>query len=140
MLNYSSSSFSASPTRVVSGQFLAKNKLSARERAKLAADLCAGKATITGLTMKQAARLCRVCTPYVVEARAARQRRSASCAKTRSRKIAAREAAERRERSAHRCKLKKSHRHRRGRWDCAKCADEKGVLLWTCLSITEPPF
>src|SRR5262245_21151964 len=69
MLNYSPQSFSASPTRVVSGQYLAKNKLPARERAKLAADLCAGKATITGLTMKQAARLCRVCTPYVVDAR-----------------------------------------------------------------------
>jgi hypothetical protein len=69
MFIYSPQSFPASPARVVSGQFLAKNRLGARDRAKLAAALLDGRATITGLTVKQAARLCRVCALYVCDAR-----------------------------------------------------------------------
>ena len=69
MLNYSPSSLSASSARVVRGVYLAKNRLPARDRARLAAALLDGKATLTGLTVKQAARLCRVCVPYVLEAR-----------------------------------------------------------------------
>ena len=55
--------------RRVSGQFLAKNHLSKRARARLAADVLAGKAVITDFTVKQAAALCRVSTPYIAEAR-----------------------------------------------------------------------
>jgi hypothetical protein len=69
MLNYSPQSFSASSARVVSGQFLAKNRLCKRDRAKLAADILARKVAVVDLTAKQLARLCRVCAPYIAEAR-----------------------------------------------------------------------
>jgi hypothetical protein len=69
MLNYSPKSFPASPARVLSGQYLSKNRLGKRARARLAADVLAGKAVITDFTIKQAAALCRVSTPYVTEAR-----------------------------------------------------------------------
>ena len=69
MLYRPSSTPTATTARQVSGQYLAKNHLGARERAKLAAALLDGRATVTGLTVKQAARLCRVCTLYVCEAR-----------------------------------------------------------------------
>ena len=69
MLNYSSSTFAASPARVVSGQFLAKNHLCKRDRAKLAADILARKAVVVDLTASQLAALCRVCPAYVAQAR-----------------------------------------------------------------------
>ena len=69
MLNYSPQSFPASPARVVSGQFLAKNHLCKRDRAKLAADIIARKAVVVDLTASQLATLCRVCPAYVAEAR-----------------------------------------------------------------------
>jgi hypothetical protein len=56
--------------RHVSGQYLSKNRLCARDRAKLAADIAANKVAVVDLTAKQLARLCRVCTPYIAEARA----------------------------------------------------------------------
>ena len=49
----------ATAARHVSGQYLSKNRLCARDRAKLAVALIDGRAAITGLTVKQAARLCR---------------------------------------------------------------------------------
>jgi hypothetical protein len=69
MLNYSPQSFPASPARVVSGQYLAKNRLRPRDRAKLAADILARKAVVVDLTASQLAALCRVCPAYVAEAR-----------------------------------------------------------------------
>ena len=68
MLNYPPQSFPASP-RVVSGQFLAKNHLSKRDRAKLAAEIIARKVMVVDLTASQLATLCRVCPAYVAEAR-----------------------------------------------------------------------
>jgi hypothetical protein len=59
----------ATTIRRVTGQFLAKNRLSKRARAQLAADILAGKAVITDYTIKQLAVLCRVSVPYVTEAR-----------------------------------------------------------------------
>jgi hypothetical protein len=53
----------------VSGQYLAKNRLSARERARLAAGIIGGEVTIQNLTVAQTARLCRVCVPYVEDVR-----------------------------------------------------------------------
>jgi hypothetical protein len=69
MLNYSPPSFPASPARVVSGQFLAKNRRCKRARAKLAADILAGEVEVVDLTASQLARLCRVCAHYIAEAR-----------------------------------------------------------------------
>jgi hypothetical protein len=57
--------------RHVSGQYLSKNRLCARDRAKLAADIAANKVLVVDLTAKQLARLCRVCAPYIAEARGA---------------------------------------------------------------------
>jgi hypothetical protein len=69
MLNYSPKSFPASPARVLSGQYLSKNRLGKRARARLAADVLAGKAVITDLTIKQLSAVCRVSTPYIRAAR-----------------------------------------------------------------------
>jgi len=69
MFNYSPQSFPASPARVVSGQFLAKNRLCKRDRARLAADIIARKVMVVDLTASQLATLCRVCPAYVAEAR-----------------------------------------------------------------------
>ena len=55
----------ATAARHVSGQYLSKNRLCKRDRAKLAAALLDGRAMITGLTVKQAAAHCRVCGAYV---------------------------------------------------------------------------
>ena len=52
--------------RHISGQFLAKNRLPKRDRAKLAAET---KVDVVELTAKQFARLCRVCPAYIAEAR-----------------------------------------------------------------------
>ena len=59
------------PPRRVTGQYLAKNRLDARARAQLAADILAGKVAIDGatLTVKQVIRLCRANTTYVRAAR-----------------------------------------------------------------------
>ena len=69
MLNYPPNAFPASPARVVTGQFLAKNRLRKRDRAKLAADVIARKVVVVDLTASQLATLCRVCPAYVAEAR-----------------------------------------------------------------------
>jgi len=57
------------PTRHVTGQYLAKNRLNARGRARLAAGVTDGQVKIRSLTVRQAARLCRVSEPYVTAAR-----------------------------------------------------------------------
>ena len=69
MLNYSPQSFPASPARVVRGSYLAKNRRCKRDRAKLAAEILAGKVEVVDLTASQVARLCRVCIHYIAEAR-----------------------------------------------------------------------
>jgi hypothetical protein len=56
-------------TRQVTGQFLAKNRLNARGRARLAAGIIDEQVRIRNLTVRQAARLCRVSEPYVAAAR-----------------------------------------------------------------------
>ena len=58
-----------SPARCVTGQFLAKNRRDARGRAHLAAGLVDGSVKVSNLTRRQAALLCRVCVPYVDDAR-----------------------------------------------------------------------
>ena len=58
-----------SPARNVTGQFLAKNRRDARGRAHLAAELVDGSVKVSNLTRRQAALLCRVCVPYVDDAR-----------------------------------------------------------------------
>jgi hypothetical protein len=57
------------PARDVTGQYLAKNRLNARARARLAASIADERVKIRKLTIGQAARLCRVCKPYVTAAR-----------------------------------------------------------------------
>ena len=57
------------PARCVTGQFLAKNRRDARGRAHLAAGLVDGSVKVSNLTRRQAALLCRVCVPYVDNAR-----------------------------------------------------------------------
>jgi hypothetical protein len=57
------------PTRHVTGQYLAKNRLSPRDRARLAAGIIGGQITIRNLTVRQTARLCRVSEPYITAAR-----------------------------------------------------------------------
>ena len=60
MKSYPTESFSASAARVVSGVYLAKNRLGARERAKIAGDILAKKAVVVDLTATQLAKVCRV--------------------------------------------------------------------------------
>jgi hypothetical protein len=61
MLNTLSPAFVATPpVRQVRGQYLAKNHLSPRARAELAAELAAGRVEIVDHTKQQAAFLCRV--------------------------------------------------------------------------------
>jgi hypothetical protein len=69
MLNYNPQSLSASPPRVVRGSYLAKNRRCKRDRARLAAEILAGKVEVVDLTASQVARLCRVCPAYIAEAR-----------------------------------------------------------------------
>jgi hypothetical protein len=57
------------PPRKVSGQYLAKNKLDARGRAKLAADLIDGRAALGPLTAKQVTGLCRASSATVAKVR-----------------------------------------------------------------------
>jgi hypothetical protein len=58
----------SSTTTVVTEQFLARNRLGKRQRAKLAADIGAGKVIIDGFTAKQLAAICRVSVPYIAQA------------------------------------------------------------------------
>jgi hypothetical protein len=58
-----------SAPRCLSGEYLAKNHLDARGRAKLAADLIEGRARVGKLTNKQLIQLCRSNAPYVAAAR-----------------------------------------------------------------------
>ena len=69
MLNYSGKSFTTSPPRIVTGQFLSKNRLAKRNRAQLAADILAGRAVITDLTIKQVSVVCRASLHHIAEAR-----------------------------------------------------------------------
>ncbi len=57
--------------KTVTGQYLAKNRMNARERAQLAAEIIARRATIDAstLTIGQTARLCRANRMYVSEIR-----------------------------------------------------------------------
>jgi hypothetical protein len=56
-------------TRHVTGQYLAKNRLKARDRARLAVGIIDERVRIQNLTVGQVARLCRVSVPYVTDAR-----------------------------------------------------------------------
>lgn len=58
----------AVPPRVISGRYLAHNKLDARGRARLAADLISGRAVPGPLTAAQITNLCRSNKVYVAEA------------------------------------------------------------------------
>jgi hypothetical protein len=69
MLYRPTTTSAATAVRYVTGQFLAKNRLCKRDRAKLAADILARKAVVIDLTAKQVAGLCRVSSPYIAEAR-----------------------------------------------------------------------
>ncbi len=53
----------------VTGEYLAKNKLTARARARLAADILDRRAEISELTVTPVARLCRVSVPTINAAR-----------------------------------------------------------------------
>jgi len=55
------------PARPVTGQYLARNRLKARDRARLAADIKAERVPVRNLTVAQVARLCRVCVRYVTD-------------------------------------------------------------------------
>jgi hypothetical protein len=57
------------PARCVTGQYLCKNRLSARDRARLAAGIIDGQIKVQNLTVRQTAKLCRVCEPYVAAVR-----------------------------------------------------------------------
>jgi hypothetical protein len=55
--------------RHVTGQYLPKNRLNARDRARLAVGIIDERVKIRNLTVGQVARLCRVSVPYVIDAR-----------------------------------------------------------------------
>jgi hypothetical protein len=59
------------PARRVTGRYLTNNRLNARERANLAAEVIAGSAAIDAstLTVRQITKLCRANTGYVNEVR-----------------------------------------------------------------------
>jgi hypothetical protein len=61
----------ATPVRVVSGRYLAHNRLDARGRARLAADIIAGRVTIdtSTLTVRQITKLARANQVYIDEVR-----------------------------------------------------------------------
>jgi hypothetical protein len=54
---------------VVSGQYLAKNRLLKKNRAKLAVDILNGKILVTNFTVRQLAELCRITAPTIYAAR-----------------------------------------------------------------------
>ena len=69
MLNTLSHAFVATTSvREISGRLLAFNRMKPRARAKLAADLVDRRVAIVGLTVRQAARLCRVGRASVTDA------------------------------------------------------------------------
>ena len=59
----------SAPRRVITGEYLAKNHLDARERARLAADLIEGRADLGKLTAGQIIHICRSNAVYVADAR-----------------------------------------------------------------------
>ena len=63
--------------KTVTGRYLAKNRLSARGRANLAAEVIAGHITIdpSTLTIGQVAKICRTNKIYLAEARAPERRK-----------------------------------------------------------------
>jgi hypothetical protein len=63
--------------RQLSGTFLARNKLSTRTRARLAAAILDQQATVTRLTVRQIADLCRVSVSSITVARSGRGRKPA---------------------------------------------------------------
>jgi hypothetical protein len=64
MLNYNAHPQPASPPPRVTGQFLARCRLSKWQRARLAAHIIDGKLVVTDLTDKQIAALCGVSVTY----------------------------------------------------------------------------
>jgi hypothetical protein len=64
------------PRKIVSGQYLAKNKLGPSERAKLAADLIDGRAALGPLTANQITALCHSNPSSVAKARGPARRRT----------------------------------------------------------------
>jgi hypothetical protein len=54
--------------RKISGRFLSHNRLSARERARLAADIFRARVDLHNLTVRQVSKICRVSVPYVHDA------------------------------------------------------------------------
>jgi hypothetical protein len=73
MANYSNGSFSASPARTVTGQFLARTHLPKWARAHLAANIIDGKMAVTDLTDKQIAALCGISVAYAYAVRAGKK-------------------------------------------------------------------
>jgi hypothetical protein len=70
MLNsLSSAVLQTPPVRQIRGRDLAFSKSKPCIRAKLAADIVAGRVVVVGLTLRQAARLCRISRGSVIEAR-----------------------------------------------------------------------
>jgi hypothetical protein len=70
---YRSSSPPSTPVSTVTGQWLSKNRRSRWARARLAADILAGKVQLSRLTAKQVAALCRVNVARVHRARNGRK-------------------------------------------------------------------
>jgi len=54
---------------IYTGRYLSHNRLAARARARLADDLASRRANVSGLTVRQAAKLCRVSVSSVKAAR-----------------------------------------------------------------------
>ena len=65
---------STTGTRKITGQYLARNRLGKRARARLVNDIRGGRLEVTNLTVRQAAYLCRVSVPsYTYYAKAIRK-------------------------------------------------------------------
>jgi hypothetical protein len=69
MFNYNGNSHSATPSRVVTGQYLARTHMSKWGRARLAAAIIDERVRIANLTDKQIAALCGVSITYVYHVR-----------------------------------------------------------------------
>jgi len=68
-MTYSSGLQNSSAARRVTGQYLAKNRLGKRARAKLTDDIGTGKVIVEDLTAGQIAALCRVSLSYITQIR-----------------------------------------------------------------------
>jgi hypothetical protein len=70
------------PARIVSGRYLAHNKLNAHARAELAVDIITDRADVDDLTVRQVAQLCRASLSLVKKLRkpASNEHHSASAA------------------------------------------------------------